>query len=77
MFAYILLVHLVRLLHSDPLVLTAAKLDAAWQNLEVNRALASKVTSTMPLIPTASSCKTCQVGFSCFSVFCVCSTISC
>ncbi|CAE7590588.1 fabB [Symbiodinium sp. CCMP2592] len=43
MFAYILLVHLVRLLHSDPLVLTAAKLD---------------------------------VGFSCFSVFCVCSTVS-
>ncbi|CAE7383139.1 fabB [Symbiodinium natans] len=43
MFAYILLVHLVRLLNSDPLVLTAAKLD---------------------------------VGFSCFSVFCVCSTIS-
>ena len=32
MFAYILLVHLVRLLHSDPLVLTAAKLDAARQN---------------------------------------------
>ena len=29
MFAYILLVHLVRLLNSDPLVLTAAKLDVA------------------------------------------------
>lgn len=44
MFAYILLVHLVRLLHHDPIILTAAQLD---------------------------------VGFSCFSVFCVCSTVSC
>lgn len=43
MFAYILLVHLVRLLNNDSLILTAAKLD---------------------------------VGFSCFSAFCVCSTIS-
>mmetsp|Transcript_50070 Transcript_50070/g.119646 ORF Transcript_50070/g.119646 Transcript_50070/m.119646 type:complete len:632 (-) Transcript_50070:63-1958(-) len=43
MFAYILLVHLVRLLHHDPIILTAAQLD---------------------------------VGFSCFSVFCVCSTVS-
>ncbi|CAK9076839.1 unnamed protein product [Durusdinium trenchii] len=43
MFAYILLVHLVRLLDNGSLILTAAKLD---------------------------------IGFSCFSVFCVCSTIS-
>eukprot|EP00931_Biecheleriopsis_adriatica_P087106 TRINITY_DN61620_c0_g1_i1.p1 TRINITY_DN61620_c0_g1~~TRINITY_DN61620_c0_g1_i1.p1 ORF type:complete len:711 (+),score=150.34 TRINITY_DN61620_c0_g1_i1:98-2230(+) len=43
MFAYILLVHLVRVLQHQPIILTAAKLD---------------------------------VGFSCFSVFCVCSTVS-
>eukprot|EP00933_Yihiella_yeosuensis_P064080 TRINITY_DN6741_c0_g1_i2.p1 TRINITY_DN6741_c0_g1~~TRINITY_DN6741_c0_g1_i2.p1 ORF type:complete len:887 (-),score=127.46 TRINITY_DN6741_c0_g1_i2:313-2973(-) len=43
MFAYILLVHLVRVLNHSPLILTAARLD---------------------------------IGFSCFSVFCVCSTIS-
>lgn len=43
MFAYILLVHLVRGLEDPPNILTAARLD---------------------------------VGFSCFSVFCVCSTVS-
>lgn len=43
MFAYILLVHLVRVLEHRPILLTAAKLD---------------------------------IGFSCFSVFCVCSTVS-
>jgi len=43
MFAYILLVHLVRVLQHQPIILTAAQLD---------------------------------VGFSSFSVFCVCSTIS-
>jgi len=43
MFAYILLVHLVRVLDNEPTIMTAAQLD---------------------------------IGFSCFSVFCVCSTIS-
>ena len=110
MFAYILLVHLVRLLHSDPLVLTAAKLDAAGQSISSIRLGARKIqrpqtpkgfctgfsktdrrlpcdavcfsrgilyptTKNLHFAPGACGAPA-QVGFSCFSVFCVCSTVS-